>query len=68
MQLLINKAKDLHEEKGEFGRYSIIKLSDKIIHKKGVKGLWGVIRKLFLKDFDEVYKELRPYKICDLRI
>jgi hypothetical protein len=64
VQELINHAKDLRKEKGDADVWDI---SDRIGYQRARRALWKSFLKFVLRDFDEVWHELRPFAVCDLR-
>jgi hypothetical protein len=63
---LIAKAKETWPRSN---RSSVWTISDKYALEKGRKAVWDIIKEKFLiKDLATIYKELRPYAVCDLRV
>lgn len=46
---------------------SVFEVSDRIGWTRGRRATWDRLKKMLLRDWSQVYDELRPFAVCDLR-
>jgi hypothetical protein len=66
MQELITVAKKVYDKHPL--QASVFEISDEIGWIRGRRGLLDAIVEFFLQGFSKVYKELKPFAVCDLRL
>jgi hypothetical protein len=64
MQELMNHAKEAWPptERG-----SVWEISNRVLVDRGRRSVWDWVNKTFLSDAGQIYNEMRPYAVCDLR-
>lgn len=65
MQELINSAK---KSSSRSDKSTLWEIRDRVAFDRSRRAGWEGIKKMFLKDFSQIYDELRPFVVCDLRI
>lgn len=65
---LLSIIQDTAKANEERGEHSVVwEMSDKIGFLRGRKSLWDAFKKFFFKDFAQVYDNVQPFAVCDLR-